>query len=211
MTDHQHAKLASYGATEVVLTAHADAIAGLPAAQRAADEFRDLLADLRDAARKQTDYAPRGEEKGAKREALADVAVPVAMSVAAWAEEQGDISLADQISFTRSDFVRGREQDALDRASIVFDTATANLAELDEYGVEEDVLAALDAHIDTFANALAQPRHAIAERRAQTERIERLFPQIDRLLTRRLDRLVEQLRGTTFYSEYQTARTIVDR
>lgn len=209
MTDRQNDKLRMYRATRTILDAHPDATAPIPAAVRAADAFRDLLRDLEDAIQDQSDYAPQGEAKKALREALADAAVPVALAVAAWAEEEGDIALADQIEFVPSDFLKGREQDALDRATLVHDKADENVLDLDEYGVTPDTVSDLDAHISAFADALSTPRHAIAERKVHTEAIERLFPQIDRVLTKRLDRLVEQLKGTPFYSEYKTAREIV--
>ena len=211
MTDHQHNKLAAYTATEAVLDEHPDALAPIPAAVRAADDFRALLTDLRDAVHDQADYAPQGKAKEALRDALTEAAVPVALAVAAWAEEEGNIALADQIEFVPSDFLKGREQDALDRAALVHDKATEHATDLEDYGIAPDTLTTLDARITAFADALSAPRHAVAERKVHTEAIERLFPQIDRVLTRRLDRLVEQLTGTPFYSEYHTAREIVDR
>ena len=211
MTDRQNNKLASYAATETVLDEHADALAPIPAAVRAADDFRTLLTELRDAIRDQSDYAPEGEAKQALRDALTKAAVPVAQAVAAWAEEEGDVTLADQLDLTKRDFSHSREQDALDLAALVHDKATEHAAALADYGIAPDTLTDLDAHITAFADALSAPRHAIAERKAPTEAIERLFPQIDRVLTRRLDRLVEQTAGTPFYSEYKTAREIVDR
>jgi hypothetical protein len=210
MTDDQHAKLAAYGAVETVLDAHPDALASIPAAQRAIDDFRRALRDLRGAAQDQTAYAPQGTAKDARLDALTAAAVPIAQAVAAWAEDKGDVALADQIAFTRSDFRRSRDQDALDRAALVHATA-AHVADLADYGVSPGALTALDAHIDSFATALTQPRHAIAERVAHTGVIERLFPEIDRILGRRLDRFVEALEGTPFYDEYHAARRIVDR
>jgi hypothetical protein len=211
MTDEQHAKLASYNAVGTVLDAHPAALAPMPAAERAAADFRARLGELREAARTQTAYAPQGAAKDALREALAAAAVRVSQAVAAWAEDEGDVALADQIAFTKTDFRRAREQDALDFAALVHDTATTHAAALADYGVTPAALTELDGHLDAFAAALAQPRHAVAERVAQTRVIERLVPEIDRVLTRRLDRFVAQLDGTPFHAEYEAARRIVDR
>lgn len=58
---------------------------------------------------------------------------------------------------------------------------------------------------------MSQPRHAVAERVAETRAIETLFPEIDRLLARSLDRYVARLAGTPFHDEYHAARRVVDR
>lgn len=207
MTDHQHNKLAAYTATEAVLDEHPDALAPIPAAVAAADDFRALLQQLRDTATEQERYTPRGEAKRALRQALADAAVPVAQPTAAWADVNGDPTLAAQMDLHLTDFLQGPQQDAVERATIVLDTATTHATDLLDYGVTPDHLTALDA----FAGALGEPRHAITERMTHTEAISALIPQIDSVLTGRLDRLVEQLAGTPFYSEYKTAREIVDR
>src|SRR5690606_15313736 len=112
------------------LDEHPDALAPIPAAVRAADDFRALLAELRTAAQAQTAYAPEGEAKQALRDALADAVVPVSLAVAAWAEEEGDMTLAEQVAFTRSDFTRGREQDVLDRAALVHEKADEHVLAL---------------------------------------------------------------------------------
>jgi hypothetical protein len=211
MTDDQHAKLASHGATDTVLAAHLDPLAPIPAAQRAITDFRARLTDLRDAARAQTDYTPRGQAKDALREALADAAVPVAQALAAWADEHDDLTLEAEMDLTRTDFTRAREQDALDRAALVHAAASARAEDLADFGVTPADLAALDAALDAFAAALSEPRHAIIERVAQTEAIARLFAEIDRILTGRLDRIVARFEGTPFHAEYRAARCIVDR
>ena len=114
------------------------------------------------------------------------------------------------MDLTRTDFTHGREHDALDRARLVHTTATTHAAELADYGLTPALLTTLDGHITAFADALSDPRHAIAERMVHTTAIEALIPEIDAILDGRLDRLVEQLKGTPFYTEYHPARTIVD-
>lgn len=211
MTDDQNSRLAAYGAVETVLGAHPAPLDTIPAAGKAIGDFRDRLGALRTAVRAQAAFAPQAAAKDQRLAALADAAVPLSQALAAWAEDTGDVALADQIAFTRSDFTHGRDQDALDRAALVHDTAAAHLADLTEYTVTRGDVQALDALIEAFAGALGQPRHAVGERVAQTRAIESLFPEIDRLLARRLDRHVARFEGTPFYDEYHTARRIVDR
>ncbi len=211
MTDDQNARLNAYRAVETILDAHPAPLDAVPAAQRTIQSFRDRLDALRTAVRAQADYAPQGAAKDARLDALADAAVALSQAVAAWADDTGDLALADQIAFTRSDFTHVRGQDALDRAALVHDTAGAHLASLEEHGVTRDEVEALDALIDDFASAISQPRHAVAERVANTRAIETLFPEIDRLLACGLDRQVARFHGTPFHDEYRAARRVVDR
>lgn len=211
MTDDQNARLAAYGAVETVLDAHPAPLDTIPAAGRAVADFRERLAALRRAVRAQAAFAPQAAAKDKTLATLAGAAVPLSQALAAWAEDTGDVALADQIAFTRSDFTNGRDQDALDRAALVHDTAEAHLRDLTDYAVTRDDVQALDALVESFAGALGQPRHAVAERVAQTKAIETLFPEIDRLLGRRLDRHVARFDGTPFHAEYHTARRVVDR
>lgn len=210
MDERQNNKLRMYTAVETVLDAHPDALDGLSAAQAAATDFRTHLADLRTTAQAQEQYAPAGGIKADLRIALTDAATPVAQATATWARLTGDPLLAEQIDFTRSDFLYGREQDSLERAQLVRDAATTHAVDLTPYGVTPALLADLDAAVTAFADALGEPRHAIAERSAHTEQLDTHFDAIDGILDDRLDPLVEILRGTPFYTEYHTARRIVD-
>lgn len=209
MTDDQHDHLAAYAAVETVLDAHPEPLGKIPAASRAIDDFRDRLGALRQAAQAQNAVALQGPAKSGARDRLADATFSLSQAVAAWAEDEGDLALADQVAFTRTDLRTNRQQTLLDRAALVHDAARDHLADLGDYDVSKDHVDALDALIAAFAAALGQPRHAVAERKAQTEAIERLFPEIDRLLTRRLDRHVARLDGTPFHAEYVSARRIV--
>src|SRR5690606_25375028 len=100
------------------LDAHPDALTGLPAAQAAATDFRSTLATLRTTAQAQAHYAPGSDIKDDLRLALTDAAIPVAQATATWARVTGDPLLAEQLDFTRTDFLYGRENDALERAQI---------------------------------------------------------------------------------------------
>lgn len=210
MDAFQNNKLRMYTAVETVLDAHPDALTGLTAALAAAADFRAALGDLRAVAQAQEQYAPGSQIKNDLRLALTDAATPVARATAAWARLSGEPLLAGQLAFTRSDFLYSREQDALERARIVHDAATAHAEDLPDYGVTAALLAALDAAATAFADELGEPRHAIAERSAHTARIEGHLDTLDAVLEDRLDPLLEVRRGTPFYTEYHTARTIVD-
>ena len=55
------------------------------------------------------------------------------------------------------------------------------------------------------------PRQVKAASAAAARQLEQLFPEVERLLSQRVDRLVWQFRASTpeFYEKYQVARAVV--
>ena len=211
MDDYQRSKLKSYRNTLAVFDRYPDQAAAVPALARAVAWVRERVAEVEQAAEDQAGYAPRGRAKAADRQALADAAVPVAQALAAKADEDGDEAAADLYDFTASDFIRGPEQDALDRAGVVLAGARAeDPAALAEYGAEAADVDALAAAHAAFAEVLSEPRDAIIERQAHSEIIERLIPAIGQRLRKRVDRMMTRYRRTPFGDEYTAARRVVD-
>ena len=210
MNAYQNAKLKSYRATVGVFARHPAETAAVPALERAVVWVRERVAELEAAVEAQAGYAPQGSGKAALRDDLAAATVPVAQAIAARADEAGDPTTADQFDVTPTDMRHGPEQDALDRASLTLDKATADAAALAEYGADQAAIDALGAARDAFADSLSGPRDAVVERRAHTEAIERLVPQIETRLKKRVDRMMTRYRDTAFGDEYRAARTVVD-
>ena len=71
---------------------------------------------------------------------------------------------------------------------------------------------ALKLKLKTYDTLRLMPRQAKAAAAAATRQLERLFPDADRLLANRVDKLVWQFRASApeFYEKYQVARAIVD-
>jgi len=211
MDDYQKSKLKSYRNTLAVFDRYPDETAAIPALARNVVWVRERVAEVEQAAEDQAGYAPQGRAKAADRTALADAAVPVAQALAARADEDGDEAAADLYDFTHSDFIRGPEQDALDRAGVVLNGARAeDPATLAEYGAEAEDVDALAAAHDAFARGLSAPRNEIIERQAHTLTIERLVPAIGERLRKRVDRMMVRFAGTPFGQEYEAARAVVD-
>ena len=64
----------------------------------------------------------------------------------------------------------------------------------------------------TYDTLRLMPRQAKAAAGAATRQLERLFPEADRLLSLRIDKLVWQFRASApeFYEKYQVASAIVN-
>ena len=90
---------------------------------------------------------------------------------------------------------------------------TANAAALAaKYNVSANDLKALKTAIADFTAAQAKPRQGISASASATVELVDLFAQLDEVLNKQLDPLVETLASVnpSFYNEYQTARAIVD-
>ena len=133
----------------------------------------------------------------------------------AFADKSGDLTLAARVRFSRSAVSAGSSNAVVARVQDIIDAATENLDSLGDRGVTNEKLKALKQALKQALKAhdtlRALPRNAIAASAAATKALERLFPQVDRLLENQIDRLVWQFRASTpeFYDKYQTARSIV--
>jgi hypothetical protein len=87
-----------------------------------------------------------------------------------------------------------------------------NLQSFGDHGVTQAKLTALKQRLKTYDGLRVMLRQAKAAAAAATRQLEQLFPEADRLLANRVDRLVWQFRESApeFYEKYQVARTIVD-
>lgn len=209
MNDDQNTRLRMYASVEKVLAAYPDALTSMPVAQTAADAFRAKRAALLDALAERGEVIRPTEEKNQLRKTMASAAVGTSQALAVWAEMNDTPDLAEEVGFPLSAFLYGRERDSLDRAAFVLRKAQEHTEALADYGVTQDEVDTLATHVDAFADAIGEPRAAIARRGAVTERIEKQFAEIDRLLARRLDRLVVRLDGTDFQAAYTAARRLV--
>ncbi len=205
------AKLNSYLALQNLLVASKTLVAAVPALQEAIDELVDFILEINLNAKVQA--APSGAAD-AKRDALntlGDAAYEVAGGVLAFADKSGDLTLAARVRFSRSAVSAGSGNAVVARVQDVIDATTENLDSLGDHGVTADKLKALKQALKTYDAVRALPRNAIGAGAAATKALERLFPQVDKLLENQIDRLVWQFRASTpeFYDKYQTARSIV--
>ena len=199
------AKLNSYLALQSLLVASKTLVASVPALQEAIDALVDFILEINLNAKIQASPSGAADAKRDALKTLGDVAYEVAGGVLAFADKSGDLTLAARVRFPRSGVTAGSGNAVVARVQDIFDAATDNLNSLGDHGVTSDKLKAYDT-------VRVLPRNAIGAAAAATKALERLFPQVDKLLENQTDRLVWQFRASTpdFYDKYQTARSIVD-
>lgn len=152
-------------------------------------------------------------QKQSCREQACAAAAVVAAAVRAWAEDEGNLTVAGKVKYSYSDLVGGRDTTSQDRCQTVQDVAEEVVASLKDYGVDADVLEDLQEKIDAYAACITKPREAVATGKTITKQIEKEFKAADGLLTNGLDELILSFRTTapTFYEDYRNARAVVNR
>lgn len=152
-------------------------------------------------------------QKQSCREQACAAAAVVAAAVRAWAEDQGNLTVAGKVKYSYSDLVGGRDTTSQDRCQTVQDVAEEVVASLKDYGVDADVLEDLQEKIDAYAACITKPREAVTTGKTITKQIEKEFKAADGLLTNGLDELVLsfQITAPTFYEDYRNARAVVNR
>ena len=206
------AKLNSYLALQSLLVASKALVAGVPALQEAIDALVDFILEINLNAKIQASPSGAAEAKKGALKTLGDVGYEVAGGVLAFADKSGDLTLAARVRFPRSKVTAGSGNAVVARVQDFIDAATDNLNSLGDHGVTTEKLKTFKQALKAYDTVRALPRNAIGAGAAATKALERLFPQVDKLLENQIDRLVWQLRASTpdFYDKYQTARSIVD-
>ena len=205
------AKLNSYLALQNLLVASKSLVAAVPALQEAIDALVDFINEINLNAKIQASPSGAADAKREAMKTLGDSAYEVAGGVLAFADKSGDLTLAARVRFPRSAVSAGSGNAVVARVQDIIDAATENLDSLGDHGVTNDKLKTLKQALKAYDAVRALPRNAIGAGAAATKALERLFPQVDRLLENQIDRLVWQFRASTpeFYDKYQTARSIV--
>ncbi len=200
-----------YGNVLDVLESHPDQFDDLPAAARAAEQFGDAELAIQQTLSLRGTRSGHAQDKDELRRELAEAVVPVAQTLSAWADEAGRLDLSDEMDIEETDVLGGAEQAAVIRCDGVLTTAREHFAALsDDYGIDETLLFDLDERIDAFADAIGSPREAQVAYSSSTATLRQHFEEADRLLKRRLDRLVRRYKGTPFFEQYQAARRLVE-
>lgn len=206
-------KLKMTQATLGCLQDNAAAWTDIKGIQEASDSAQTLVDAIVERSLKQSAATGFAKFKTSARKTMLDTAFKVCSSLTSLASKTQDSKLSAQSDFSRTDLASGREQDVINRCQTLLDPGTANAAPLAaKYNVSANDLKALKTAIADFTAAQPKPRQGISASASATVELVDLFAQLDEVLNKQLDPLVETLASVTpsFYNEYQTARAIVD-
>lgn len=211
MNKNQSAKLNSYLAVQTLFAANSELVATLPALDTASDELAESITSINTLVQVQSSATGAAEAKSQALEVLGDVVYEIAGGVLSFAEAGQDFTLAGRIRFSRSGVTAGSSNAIVARCQDVIDAVTENLASLATHGVTQAKLTSAKQRLKSYDAVRVLPRQAKAASAAASRQLEQSFPEVERLLSQRVDKLVWQFRASTpeFYEKYQVARAVV--
>lgn len=184
----------------------------VPALVAAVGELDTIAANV--AAQLEVTVLPEGAavSKATALKTLAGSAHEVAAAIHAYATEIEDDELAAKVDFSLSDLTEGRPASVIARVNGIVALAMEHLEDLADYQVTQAKLTALKKKVETFEKSAHKPRLSVARKSAANKAVPRLLRQGQKILARRVDRLMVPFRASApeFYAEYKTARKIVD-
>jgi len=181
--------------------------------QAFADSFTDLkthVTNIQTFAQSQTqDTSGIAQDKQAARQAMCDLALPIANAVHAYAVKTKNNTLAASVDFSMADLIGGRDVQSRDLCQNIYNTANTNLANLASYGLTAAKLTALTNAIAAYNLVISAPRDTRAQGKTVTTNLQAEFDAADEALGL-MDDLLGQISDAKFVADYNNARTIVD-
>ena len=198
--------VAKVGDDHAALTATVVAYGRQLAALKSTCDTVDALAQAQEASR--TGIAV---DKSRITEILIGAVLAVAGGVAAWASENSNEEVRAKVNFAPTDLRKLRDAQIPERARMVAEEAGKH--DLSEHGVGPLVIDGLRTKIAAYDAIVSAPRDAQIKTKGLTQALAEQFKLGDKILSERLDKLMEQFREPQpqFYRDYHNARTIVDR
>ena len=191
---------------------HQALLADIPAAQEAISSATDLVQRILACGRKQKERSGEAQGKAAARELMLSTTFTLCSGLKTLASNTANATLAAQADWSRSSLARGKEADVVSRCETLLALATENAEELAEKcKILAKDLKAADTAIKRFKTAQPKPRQRKAAGAAATRELPDLFEELDEVLQKQLDPIVETFRESepAFYNEYRVARAIV--
>jgi hypothetical protein len=151
------------------------------------------------------------EDKRQARLAMCNIALVTAGAIHAYATKIKNNALANEMDFSLSDLMAGRDTESARRCQEIYDTANANLTALADYGLTAAKLNLLKASIAAYNLLITKPREVRAKGKTTTGNIQAEFDLLDETLVI-MDDLIPQFAPANqkFVDDYNNARTIVD-
>ncbi|HKR04594.1 MAG TPA: carboxypeptidase-like regulatory domain-containing protein [Bacteroidia bacterium] len=151
-------------------------------------------------------------DKRNKRIAMCELANKVRSGVQAYATDQNNMVLYEKVNYATSKLMEKSSNLSRTRCQIIHDEANTIIGSLADYGLVPADLTALQTAIDDFATLISNPKDHIAARKMNTEKILKLISDIDSILRKKMDKLMEnfKLSAPDFYAQYFNNRKIFD-
>lgn len=210
MNARQHAKLRMYKSTNTVIEQNRANWENIPIITSLADELKQHINSIENASQLQGSKLSLSQQKAETREALSEKAMAITGILKTFAEISKNKGLAALIDYTKTDFTHSSEQNTINIANTVLEQAGQYLGELADYGLTQATIDEYAGLFNEFKNMVEQPRNATIQKSYATKELAELFEETDNFIDTKLDNMLLQFQGTSFYNQYVAARVIVD-
>jgi hypothetical protein len=144
------------------------------------------------------------------REILETQAYTLSSGISGYASVINNQDLYNRTHYTKTDLLHFREAELLGVCVNLHKDATTELANLTPYGIVAATLTAFTTAMNNFSAIMKNPIEATAKRKAATEKIAVLIPELSNFLNTTMDNLVVALTTTQaqFVDIYHNVRLI---
>lgn len=213
MNDRQENKLSMFLSTEEELNNNSSQWAGVLKMAAAVTNFSGKIVSiqtLREVQEENRKGIP--QDKQARRETMADLALKVSGGVMVYADDNNDSSLKKSVSYTRTQLVKGRDTTSKLRCTKILNKATPLISLLGDYGITSADLTALQGAISAYSLFIGKARTAQAVAKAAGEMMAIELKEADRILKEKIDKMMRQYTATApaFFKAYTSCREIID-
>jgi hypothetical protein len=152
------------------------------------------------------------DQKEKEQTRLIAMAYALSADLAAMAERTGNVMLQAQAQFSPSALENQRDLEQVLTAKEIALLGREYLDALSSSGTTEAQISELEEQIVQVEKYLPAKRVSVAEGKAANDKLKELFQKADRLLKKRLDKMMVRYEttGPDFYKSYLNARIIVD-
>lgn len=209
MNKNQENKLSMYLAVQRCLTQHQTVWNTLPIATTLVNQFNTALQNLQNTARTKAYFdTSAGELKRAARQTMTDKAFTLMQTLLTYASINNDTTLSKTLNYTSRDFRQARDTQIKVMVEVIRDKANAYLSNLRDYGISANTITDLNTAITAYRDLISKPLADRTEKKQINANLKNLFSIADDLLRNKLDRLLMQFNGSTFYTVYVEARRL---
>ena len=214
MNKYQSNKMNAYVAVRGVLEKNQKTWKTVPVLVKAVEEFSSQVDEISAiSAQRELDTTGETLAKNEARKDLARHASKLAACGMAYAFDRSDTELEAALDYSYSEIEHVKDADTLQITGSIYELLNRVLPGLDEYLVREDDLRELKRLISRFTDAMKAKGAVKSRRVADTKALASLFSSCDKLLSRKMDRLMIIMKEEhpRFHDSYFNARKIKDR
>jgi hypothetical protein len=152
------------------------------------------------------------EKRDTIKTELAELAIEIAGSIAAYAHENKDEVLARKVGYSFTELTHASDAAVKNRVTIIFNEAKNSIDNLGDYGTDKAQITQLEQKLNDFKEIVGKKGYSKEETQTATEQVAELLAENNELLKNRLDKLMLKFRVSApeFYKNYFNARDIYD-